>query len=306
MTIDREQIRAARATLALLAPTRNQALHEMLAFAGPVDVLAWLTAPDTPADERAEVLHGVTLAQLLDHRAAVAGLTEQAGARVLIPEDDQWPARLDDLTRVAFPAAPSSALCLWVRGSADPATALRRIVSVTGARAATAYGATVAGELGHGLAAEGWSVAASNAYGIDSAALRGALAAGGPAIAVLPAGIDRPYPPGNTRLLEHVTGGGLLISADPPGSTATSYRFAAARRLLAGLSSGTVVVEAARHSGALAVLEETIARGRRAMVVPGPVTSAMSTGAHAFLRDHPQSRLVHDVPDILAELPAGN
>jgi DNA processing protein len=303
MTVDLQATRAARATLALLTPTRHRALHELLVSFGPAEALAWLTAPGTPDQDREEILHGVTVEQLLTQATIVEGATNSAGARVLIPEDDQWPTRLDDSTRVAFAAAPSSALCLWVRGTADLSAALTRTVAITGARTATAYGTTVATELGHDLTAAGWSVATTSGYGIDSAALRGALAAGGPAFAVLPAGIDQLYPAGNSELLHLVADRGLLISANPPGTTATSYRFAAARRLLAGLTSGAVVVEAARYSGALAVLQETLDRGRRAMAIPDPVTSALSTGVHEFLRDHSQARLVRDTRDILAELP---
>ncbi|GIF02012.1 DNA-processing protein DprA [Paractinoplanes rishiriensis] len=304
MSIDRELIRVARATLALLDPTRNEALHQLLAFFGPVEALAWLNAPTRTPAEQAEILRGVSIDRLLAHHATVAARTEEAGARVLIPEDDAWPARLDDLSRVAFTGAPSSALCLWIRGNGDPSTALRRVVAVTGARAATAYGQTVAGDVSYGLAGQGWSVAAGSSVGIDSAALRGALAAGGPAIAVLPAGIDRPYPAANTDVLARVADRGLLISADPPDSATTSRRFVAARRLLAGLGHGAVVVEAAAGSQALTVLDETISRGRRAMVVPGPVTSAMSSGTHAYLREHPQARLVRHTADIVAELPS--
>jgi DNA processing protein len=304
MSINREQIRAARATLALLNPTRNEALRDLLGFFGPVEGLAWLTAPDREPAEQAEFLHGVSIERLVEYRAMVTELTEQAGARVLIPEDDDWPARLDDYTRVAFTAAPSSALCLWIRGNADPTTAFRNVVTVTGTRSPSPYGISVASDLGHGLTRAGWTVATGSSVGTDSAVVGGALAAGGPAIAVVPSGLDRPYSYGTNGLFEQVAERGLLISAQPPGSTAGATRFTEARLLLAGLGSGTVVVEAAEHSTALTVLDETISRGRRAMVVPGLATSATSAAMRAVLRDRRSARLVRDTADVLSELPA--
>ena len=105
---------------ALLNPTRNEALRDLLGFFGPVEGHAWLTAPAREPAEQAEFLHGVSIERLVEYHATVTELTEQAGTRVLIPEDDDRTARLDDYTRVAFTAAPSSALCLWIRGNADP------------------------------------------------------------------------------------------------------------------------------------------------------------------------------------------
>jgi DNA processing protein len=305
MSTDREQARAARATLALLDPTRNEALRDLLGFFGPVEGLAWLTAPNREPEEQAEFLHGVSIRRLLDHHATVAEVTAQAGARVLIPEDDDWPARLDDYTRVAFTAAPSSALCLWIRGNADPATAFRNVVAVTGTRNPSPYGISVASDLGHGLTRAGWTVATGSSAGIDSAVTGAALAAGGPVIAVVPSGLDRPHSYGTNGLFEQITERGLLISVQPPGTKAGATRFTAARRLLAGLGSGTVVVEASEHSTALTALDETISRGRPAMVVPGPATPAMSAGMHAVLRDRRSARVVHHTADVLAELPTG-
>lgn len=302
MSIDHEQIRTARATLALLNPTRNEALHDLLGFVGPVEGLAWLIAPAREPAEQAEFLHGVSIRRLVEHHAAIAELTEQAGARVLIPEDDGWPARLDDYTRVAFSAASSSALCLWIRGSADPATTLRQIVAVIGTRSPSPYGISVASDLGHGLTRAGWTVATGSSVGIDSAVVGAALAAGGPAIAVMPTGLDRPHSHVSHGLFEQVAERGLLISAQPPGSTSGAPRFTAARWLLAGLGSGTVVVEAAEDSTALTVLDETIRRGRRAMVMHGSATSATSDGMHAVLGDRRSARVVRHTADVLAEL----
>jgi DNA processing protein len=139
-------------------------------------------------------------------------------------------------------------------------------------------------------------------YGIDTAAHRGALAVEGATVAVLPAGLDRPHPTGNQTLFDTIAGEGLLVSMWPPGAYPRRDRIAANRRLLAALSRGTILVEASLRSGALTTLREALALGRTAMVVPGPVTSAMSAGGHRALRDDPRIRLVTGLADVFTEL----
>jgi DNA processing protein len=162
-------------------------------------------------------------------------------------------------------------------------------VAIVGSRASTAYGEHVAGEFGFGLAERGWTIVSGGAYGIDAAAHRGALAADGPTIAVLACGVDRPYPSGNGPLLARIAeGGGLVVSESPPGYAAQARRFLVRNRLIAALSRGTVVVEAAARSGAMATANRARRLGRPVMVVPGPVTSAMSVGCHELLRQGPE------------------
>jgi DNA processing protein len=122
------------------------------------------------------------------------------------------------------------------------------------------------------------------AYGIDAAAHRGALAADGPTIAVLACGVDRPYPAGNGALLHRISESGLLVSEWPPGAAPHQHRFLVRNRLIAGLTRGTVVVEAAARSGAVATANRARALSKEVMAVPGPVTSAMSVGCHDLLR----------------------
>ena len=165
--------------------------------------------------------------------------------RVVIPEDEQWPPALANHTGTPTPHPSGAPLCLWVRGEPPLSTAVHRVVAVIGSRAATSYGVHIAQQLGYDLAAAGWTVAATSGYGVAAAALRGALAAGGTAVAVLPAGIDRPYPSGNTHLLDQVAAHGLLVSPWPPGTHPTRDRIAATGRLLATLAAGAVLVEAA-------------------------------------------------------------
>jgi DNA processing protein len=122
------------------------------------------------------------------------------------------------------------------------------------------------------------------AYGIDAAAHRGALAAGGVTIAVLACGVERAYPRGHDQLLERIAQEGVVVSEVPPGSAPTRWRFVKRNRLIAAMSSATVVVEAGVRSGAGITAREAANLGRHVGAVPGPVTSASSAGAHELLR----------------------
>jgi DNA processing protein len=143
----------------------------------------------------------------------------------------------------------------------------------------------VAAELGHQLAQRGWTVVSGGAFGIDAAAHRGALAAEAPTLAVLACGLDRPYPAAHGALFNRIAANGLLLSEWPPGCAPLRHRFLVRNRLIAALTLGTVVVEAAARSGAQATARRAHDLGRQVLVVPGPVTSAMSVGCHELLRD---------------------
>jgi len=199
---------------------------------------------------------------------------------------------------------PGAVLCLWVRTETPDTVSdqVSRAVAVVGARAATSYGMHVAQQLGYDLAGAGWTVVSTGGYGVDTAVLRGALAGGGTTVVVSPAGIGRAHPHANTDLFGQVTRHGMLVSPWPPGSTPTLHRFAATAVLAATITAGTVLVEASIRSRALSTIRQAVRLGRPAMVVPGPVTSALSAGAHQALRDHPQARLVRGGTDVLAEL----
>ena len=179
-------------------------------------------------------------------------------------------------------------------------TKFRAEVAVVGSRSATAYGSHVATELGYGLASRGWTVVSGGAYGIDAAAHRGALSAGGVTAAVLACGVDRPYPAGHASLFERIAEQGLLISEWPPGADPHRYRFLVRNRVIAGLTRGTVMVEANARSGARQTLGRAAALRRPAMVVPGPVTSAMSVGCHQAIRAG--GRLVTSYEEVLEEV----
>ena len=136
-----------------------------------------------------------------------------------------------------------------------------------------------------GLAERGWTVVSGGAFGIDAAAHRGALAVGGVSVAVLAGGVDVSYPRGHDQLFCRLLEDGLLVSEVPPGSAPFRSRFLVRNRLIAALTRGTLVVEAALRSGSLATAREARDLGRMVMGTPGPVTSAMSAGVHRALRE---------------------
>ncbi|MDC7121588.1 DNA-processing protein DprA [Cellulomonas fimi] len=202
----------------------------------------------------------------------------ELGGTFVVPGDAGWPHAIDALG----PAAPFG---LWVRGDADLATAGARSVAVVGARAATTYGERVAHDLAAVLADRGVTVVSGGAFGIDAAAHRGALARSGRTVVMLAGGVDRAYPRGNARLLDAVLAdGGAIVSEVPVGSVPTRVRFLQRNRLIAGLGSATVVVEAAWRSGAISTAYHAAGLLRPVGVVPGPVTSVASAGCHRLLR----------------------
>ena len=198
--------------------------------------------------------------------------------RLVIPGDMEWPSQLD----VLGDARPWG---LWVRGRADLRYACLRSVSVVGTRAATAYGAHVCGEFAAALAGKGWTIVSGGAFGIDSWAHLGAIAVAGATVAVLPCGVDRAYPLAHERLFRSIRECGALVSEWPPGRTPTKPGFLVRNRVIAALSRGTVVVEAALRSGALNTARHAHDQGRPLMAVPGPVTSAQSAGCHETIRE---------------------
>lgn len=212
--------------------------------------------------------------------------TERIGARFVCPGDPEWPGCFTDLaaTLETGDAVPPP-FGIWVRGPGDLPALTGRSVSIVGARAATSYGRSVASELAADLSAAGWTVVSGGAYGIDGAAHRGALAAGRPTIAVLACGVDVPYPRGHTDLLERISSDGIVMAERPPGAAPSRPGFLKRNRLIAALTAGTIVVEAARRSGALSTAEWAGKLTRPVGIVPGPVTSALSAGCHKLARE---------------------
>ena len=201
------------------------------------------------------------------------------GGVVLVPGAPGWPAGLTSLGR----GAP---MCLWVRGNPDVSGIVSRSVSVVGSRASTPYGERIAVDLAAGLVARRACVVSGGAYGIDAAAHRGALTAGGSTVVLLAGGVDRSYPVGNAPLIERaIESGGSVLSEVPPGAVPSRSRFLMRNRLIAAVSRATVVVEASWRSGALSTAHHAAALLRPLGAVPGPVTSMASAGCHRLLRD---------------------
>ncbi|GKQ41227.1 DNA-processing protein DprA [Streptomyces sp. A012304] len=213
-----------------------------------------------------------------------------AGVRFVCPGDTEWPLPLDDL-------GDARPLGLWVRGRPSLRMWALRSVAVVGARACTEYGAHTAATLAAGLAERGWVVVSGGAYGVDGAAHRGALAAGGATVAVLACGVDRPYPRGHTELINRIAEQGLVVGELPPGDHPTQSRFVLRNRVIAALTRGTVVVEAAYRSGSLVTARAAQRLGRHTMGVPGPVTSGLSAGVHELLRG--EAVLVTDAAEVV-------
>jgi DNA processing protein len=282
--------RLARAALTYLAEPADPALGALLEICEPAEVLAAIKADmlpgigpgcgDSPASrralERALDRWRIRLPRLPDDEQIEAACRD--GIRLVCPDDPEWPGGLDEL-------GPARPYALWLQGHADLRLACARSVSMVGSRAATGYGAHVAGEIAADLGERGWAIVSGGAYGIDAAAHRGALVVGAVTIAVLACGVDYPYPAGHAELFADIAARGLVISEWPPGRHPARLRFLTRNRTIAALTGGTVVVEAGVRSGALNTARHAAQLARPLMAVPGPVTSAQSAGCHRIIRD---------------------
>ncbi|MBL3689469.1 DNA-processing protein DprA [Leucobacter chromiireducens] len=218
-----------------------------------------------------------------------------AGITPIIPGDTAWPAQLADVEN-ADPLAPSQPLMLWARG--DVPLLSTQSVAITGARASTAYGEHITTEIAAELAGQEIAVLAGASYGIDGAAHRAALAAGGKTIAVLASGVDRAYPAGHRELIERIAVDGCVVSEMLPGTAPTRWRFIMRGRIIAALASAVVIPEAGVRSGALSVAQLAHGMARPVGAVPGPVTSAVSAGCHMLVQQG-TARLVASGSDVL-------
>lgn len=275
--------RWARLAWSRIAEPETVCVRDAISRFGAVGSLNRLMAgslvPDGRYDQRVEALDIDQARHALD----------RLHVRVVIPGDEEWPIGVDQL------ACPP--ICLYVRGSSDLAVA-QGSVAVVGSRAATAYGLRVAADLGESLVQRGVTVVSGAAFGIDAAAHRGALAGGGPTIAVLARGLDRAYPQAHEGLLREIAAQGAVVSELPLGWAPYRQRFIARNRIIAAMSVGTVVVEAGLRSGSLNTAREARTLVRHVAAVPGPVTSVQSAGCHKLLRET-DATLVTDAAEVL-------
>jgi DNA processing protein len=200
-----------------------------------------------------------------------------AGGEFITPEDSDWPHQLDDL--IAPPIG------LIIRGQRETLSLIENSVAIVGTRNPTSYGVRVAGDLAAASCDYDFAVVSGGAYGIDTAAHKGALAAEGITISVLGGGINSLYPSGNSRLFQEIKETGLLISEAMPDVPAQPYRFLVRNRLIAALSKTTVVVEAAFRSGSIRTARDAAEILRPVFAVPGPITSPLSDGCHRLIAE---------------------
>ena len=287
-TVVSDQERLARAALSFLAEPGDPVLGALLGSVSPAEIVAAVSSgaePDaalpaasrnTPGLVRAFKRWRGQLSQVPTQ--ARLAFWERGGLRLVCPGEPEWPTQLDDL-RDSRPVA------LWLCGQTDLRFACLRSVSLVGARAATAYGSHVGTEFAADLAGRGWTVISGGAYGIDACAHRGVLAVGGCTVAVLASGLSFGYPKGHHELFEAIAGTGVLVSECAPDRAPTRPGFLIRNRVIAALSRGTVVVEAARRSGALNTARHAREINRPVMAVPGPITSEQSAGCHELIRE---------------------
>lgn len=197
----------------------------------------------------------------------------EAGVDVLTPNDAKWP--IDD------PFDPHPPAILF--GTGPLSDRLSPSVAIVGSRRATHYGTKVATMLGEGLAEHGVAVVSGLAVGIDGAAQRAALDAGGSVVGVVASGLDVIYPRANARLWNEIAARGRLWSETPLGVSPNRWRFPARNRIIAALADVVVVVESAKAGGSLHTVDAALDRDRAVMAVPGPVTSEQSLGTNRLL-----------------------
>ena len=193
----------------------------------------------------------------------------------ITPGDDDWPIRLNDLA-----ATP---IALIGRGNREFLKASEESISIVGTRNPTGYGNRMAGDLAAGVVDRGWAVVSGGAYGIDAAAHKGALVSEGTTIAILAGGTERSYPSANENLFREIEETGLMLSEVMPKVPPIPVRFLIRNRIIAALSAGTVVVEAAFRSGSLRTARDAAEIFRPVMAVPGLVTSPTSEGCHRLI-----------------------
>lgn len=286
--------RSARMLLSLIGIPSNAATGRLLLWIGAIELISIAeSSTDIPGMDRVEAavwrdrfhVHGS-----VDRLAVLLG--ESHRFRALIPGDAEWPHALNDLGE----RAP---YVLWAKGDTGLlARDSSERVTITGARAATAYGVHVTEEIADQLVRADRVIVAGGAYGIEASAHRAALARNGTTIAVLASGLDRPYPAGHTELIDRIASRGLVISEVPPGYAPTRQRFIDRSRILAALSGASVVVEAGARSGTLHTVQEALTLGRAVGAVPGPVTSAASTGTNRMLQEG-QVRVITSGDDVV-------
>jgi len=232
-----------------------------------------------------EVFNAIPMSERVDIRERYNAITS-SGGELLTPEDPLWPQALNDLS------VPP--IALFIRG--DISTLNDQSLAIVGTRNPTPYGIRAAQEFAAGFVDREWVIVSGGAYGIDSAAHKGALIAEGATIAITASGLDSTYPAGNQRLFDEIAESGAIVTEYLPGSIARPHRFLVRNRLIAALSKGTLVVEAAFRSGSLRTARDAAELMRPVMAIPGPITAPTSEGCHRLIGER-SAEIVTSVGD---------
>ncbi len=278
MTLEEE--RRARLTLSLVSEPGDWGFTTLAHEIGGIELLRSL---HTDPERHALLTAAASRLPTVDVDATMAD-AEQRGVRFVIPGDAEWPVQLDALHGVE-PLNERSGIPigLWVRGPLR-LDSLVGSVAIVGSRTCTSYGEEIAAGIAAEVGLAGRPVISGAAFGIDYAAHRGAASVRAPTVAVLASGADRAYPSAHRRMIEHLAAEHAVVSEAPLGAAPQRVRFLSRNRLIAALTKGTVIVEAAARSGALNTANWAQRLSRVAMAVPGPVTSATSEGSHFLIR----------------------
>jgi len=251
---------------------------------GAVDVYARLISEGYDLKKYAKVIAKAQSADL----KAIKKQISLSGAIFMTPVSDEWPNCLNDLAAIP--------IGLVVKG--DVAALSQRSLAIVGTRNPTSYGMRIAGDFAAGFVDREWNIISGGAYGIDSAAHKGALIAEGQTVAVLATGVDVAYPAGNVRLFAEIVDNGALVSEVLPGAHAIPVRFLNRNRIIAALSQATLVVEAAFRSGSLRTARDAAELLRPVMAIPGPINAPTSEGCHRLIGER-AAEIVTSVSDAI-------
>ncbi len=254
--------------------------------------LGGIAAMEALIGERAALLQSLGLS-----RAVSTWL--HAPDQSLIDSDREWIARerigLIDALSAGYPArlaqASGAPALLYVRGEAANLSLPQ--LAIVGSRSPTVPGRRTAEAFAGCLARAGLAITSGLAHGIDAASHEGALAAGGRTIAVMGSGLDQIYPREHERLAARIAAQGALVSEFPRGTAPVRANFPRRNRLISGLSLGTLVVEAARHSGSLVTARLALEQGREVFAIPGSIHNPLARGCHALIQRRRQAGRGH-------------
>jgi DNA processing protein len=269
--------------------TANQLIDR---FGSPAGVFAASRLALEKEGLKPETIQELHDSEILDKAGAEIERLEALGARVVTLEDEEYPPLLREIH--------DPPIALYARGDLKRAVD-QPCLAVVGSRRCSTYGLNAAQSLSRDLAANGLTIISGMARGIDAAAHRGALEAGGLTIAVVGTGLEKTYPSEHKKLEEEIIASGAAISEFPLGTPPLPQNFPYRNRILSGLCFGVLIVEAAEHSGSLITARLAYEQGREVFAVPGNITSQTSFGPNFLIKDG--AKLVQHWRDVVEELP---